>query len=134
MRTQANRVDRWAAGLVGIWLSIGRDGSPQRNFIPGFIIVLTGWAMSSHPQEMMISAMTHKMFGYTLMGVGFTRIIEICFVLNDQPGVSDDGRQIKAFQYVPVFVSYFFILWETNYRLTSSIASIRCRLPLHGCE
>ncbi|KAK4158762.1 hypothetical protein QBC43DRAFT_328396 [Cladorrhinum sp. PSN259] len=96
----------WAAGLVGIWLSIGRDGLPKRNFIPGFIILLTGWAMSSHPQEMMISAMTHKMFGYTLMGVGVTRIIEICFVLNDQPGVSEDGKEIKAFQYVPIFLLY----------------------------
>ena len=95
----------WSAGLVGVWLSKDRDGSPKRNFIPGFIILITGWAMSSHPQELMISAMTHKMFGYTLMGVGFTRIIEISFVLRDKPGISEDGTQTNSFQYIPVFVS-----------------------------
>ncbi len=95
----------WSAGLVGVWLSKDREGNPKRNFIPGFIILITGWAMSAHPQELMISAMTHKMFGYTLMGVGFTRIIEISFVLRDKPGVSEDGTQTNSFQYIPVFVS-----------------------------
>ncbi|KAI0123367.1 hypothetical protein BJ170DRAFT_106600 [Xylariales sp. AK1849] len=96
----------WAAGLAGVWLSRDRDGRPQRNFIPGFVILITGWAMSAHPQELMISAETHKMFGYTLMSVGLTRIIEISFVLRDRTGVSEDGRQANSFQYIPVFLLY----------------------------
>ena len=95
----------WSAGLVGVWLSRDRDGQPKRNFIPGFIILITGWGMSAHPQELMISAMTHKAFGYTLMAAGLTRIIEVSFVLRDKPGVSDDGREHNSFQYIPVFVS-----------------------------
>ena len=95
----------WSAGLVGVWLSRDRDGQPKRNFIPGFVILITGWGMSAHPQELMISAMTHKMFGYTLMAAGLTRIIEVSFVLRDKPGVSDDGREHNSFQYIPVFVS-----------------------------
>lgn len=96
----------WAAGLAGVWLSKDRDGRPQRNFIPGFVILITGWAMSAHPQELMISAETHKMFGYTLMAAGLTRIIEVSFVLRDRPGVSEDGRQTSSFQFVPIFVSF----------------------------
>ena len=95
----------WCAGLAGIWLSKDRDGNPKRNFIPGFVIFMTGWAMSAHPQELMVSAMTHSMFGYTLMAVGLTRIIEISFVLRDAPGVAKDGRQWSSFQFIPVFVS-----------------------------
>ncbi|KAI6081845.1 hypothetical protein F4821DRAFT_17805 [Hypoxylon rubiginosum] len=96
----------WAAGLAGVWLSKDRDGRPQRNFIPGFVILITGWAMSAHPQELMISAETHKMFGYTLMAAGLTRIIEVSFVLRDRPGVSEDGRQTSSFQFVPIFLLY----------------------------
>lgn len=96
----------WSAGLVGVWLSKDRDGAPKRNFIPGFVILITGWAMSAHPQELMISAMTHKMFGYTLMAAGLTRIIEVSFVLRDKPGISEDGREHNSFQYIPVFVSF----------------------------
>lgn len=95
----------WSAGLAGIWLSSDRDGRPQRNFIPGFVILITGWAMSAHPQDMMISAETHKMFGYTLMAAGATRIIEVSFVLRDRPGMSEDGHETSSFQYVPIFVS-----------------------------
>ncbi|KAK3326189.1 hypothetical protein B0H66DRAFT_149688 [Apodospora peruviana] len=96
----------WAAGLAGVWLSRSRDGSPQRNFIPGFILLMTGWAMSSHPQELMISAMTHKMFGYTLMAAGLTRMIEISFVLQDKAAISENGSDTHSFQYVPVFLLY----------------------------
>jgi hypothetical protein len=94
----------WSAGLAGVWLSRGRDGSPKRNFVPGFVILVTGWAMSAHPQDLPISAMTHKMFGYTLMAAGFTRIIEIAFVLKDKTGVSDGGYDTNSFQYIPAFV------------------------------
>lgn len=95
----------WAAGLAGLWLSRDRDGRPQRNFIPAFVILITGWGMSAHPQELMVSAMTHKMFGYTLMAVGVTRIIEISFVLRDRQGLAENGRETNSFQYIPVFVS-----------------------------
>lgn len=95
----------WCAGLAGVWLSRGRDGSPKRNFIPGFVILMTGWAMSAHPQDLAVSAMTHKIFGYTLMAVGVTRIIEIAFILQDKPGISEDGTESHSFQYIPIFVS-----------------------------
>ncbi|KAK1756962.1 hypothetical protein QBC47DRAFT_297440 [Echria macrotheca] len=96
----------WCAGLAGVWLSRGRDGAPKRNFIPGFVILITGWAMSAHPQDLMISAMTHKIFGYTLMAVGLTRIIEIAFILQDKPGVSEDGTESHSFQYIPIFLLF----------------------------
>ncbi|KAK4148308.1 uncharacterized protein C8A04DRAFT_33754 [Dichotomopilus funicola] len=96
----------WSAGLVGVWLSRDRHGAPKRNFIPGFVILITGWGMSAHPQELMISAMTHKMFGYTLMAAGITRIIEVSFILRDKPGISEDGTEINSFQFIPVFLLY----------------------------
>ncbi|CEJ94431.1 Putative YTP1-like protein [[Torrubiella] hemipterigena] len=96
----------WCAGLAGMWLSRDRDGNPKRNFIPGFVILMTGWAMSAHPQELMVSAMTHATFGKTLMGAGATRIIEIAFVLKDKQSIAEDGRSWNSFQYVPVFLLY----------------------------
>lgn len=96
----------WCAGLAGIWLSRDRDGNPKRNFIPGFVIFITGWAMGAHPQELMVSEMTHTMFGYTLMGAGATRIIEVAFVMNDKQSASDDGRTWNSFQFVPIYVRY----------------------------
>ncbi|KAI8626351.1 hypothetical protein F5Y19DRAFT_466523 [Xylariaceae sp. FL1651] len=96
----------WCAGLVGIWLSRDRDGRPQRNFIPGFIILITGWAFAGHPQDLMISAEVHKMYGYSLMAAGVTRIIEVSFVLRDRAGMSSDGREINSFQYVPIFLLF----------------------------
>ena len=94
----------WCAGLAGVWLSKNRDGSPKRNFIPGFVIMMTGWGMSAHPQELMVSAATHSMFGYTLMAAGITRIIEIAFVVRDQVGVGKTGYETNSFQFIPVFV------------------------------
>ncbi|EFX02184.1 integral membrane protein [Grosmannia clavigera kw1407] len=96
----------WSAGLAGIWLSRTRDGRPQRNFVPGFVLFLTGWAMSSHPQELMISAATHAMFGYSLMACGVTRIIEVAFLLRDRNSISADGIEINSFQYISVFLLY----------------------------
>ncbi|KAI1283517.1 hypothetical protein F5Y07DRAFT_349886 [Xylaria sp. FL0933] len=96
----------WCAGLVGIWLSRDRDGRPQRNVIPGFIILLTGWAFGGHPQHVHVSAEVHKVYGYTLMAAGATRIIEISFVLRDLPGLSADGRVTNSFQYIPVFLLF----------------------------
>lgn len=101
----------WAAGLVGIWLSRDRQGRPKRNLIPGIVIAMTGWAMSSHPQDLPISTMIHTVFGYTLMGAGISRIIEISFVLKDKttlvgPEGGDVDSQINSFQYMPIFLLY----------------------------
>lgn len=101
----------WAAGLVGIWLSRDRQGRPKRNLIPGIVILLTGWAMSAHPQHLELSTHVHSVFGYTLMSAGLTRIIEISFVLRDKntldvtPDGSNDG-EINSFQYLPPFLLY----------------------------
>lgn len=100
----------WCAGLVGIWLSRTRDGRPKRNIIPGIVILLTGYAMSGHPQELHLSTMVHSFFGYTLMSAGLTRIIEISFVLKDRATLSPDGNDPNSFQYIPVFVSYSLML------------------------
>ncbi len=96
----------WCAGLVGIWLSRKRDGRPKRNLIPGIVILLTGWGMSAHPQELPLSTMVHAMFGYTLMLAGLTRIIEISFVLRDRSTLSSDGSDPNSFQHLPPFVSH----------------------------
>ena len=95
----------WCAGLVGIWLSRKRDGRPKRNLIPGIVILLTGYAMSAHPQSLPLSTMVHAVFGYTLMAAGLTRIIEIAFVLRDRNATSDDGSDPNSFQYLTPFVS-----------------------------
>jgi hypothetical protein len=95
----------WCAGLLGLWLSRTRDGRPKRNLIPGIVILLTGYAMSAHPQNLPLSTMVHSVFGYTLMAAGATRIIEIAFVLRDRNSVSDDGADANSFQHLPPFVS-----------------------------
>jgi Protein of unknown function (Ytp1)/Domain of unknown function (DUF2427) len=95
----------WAAGLLGVWLSRGRNGEPKRNLIPALVILMTGWAMSSHPQSMMISTMTHAIFGYTLMAAAIIRIMEISFVLKDKATLSEDGTAPNSFQYLTPFVS-----------------------------
>jgi len=97
----------WCAGLLGVWLSRGRNGEPKRTLIPALVILFTGWAMSSHPQSMMISTMTHSIFGYTLMGAAVVRIIEVSFVLKDKPTLSEDGTSPNSFQFLPPFVSIF---------------------------
>ncbi|KAE8552994.1 hypothetical protein EYB25_004373 [Talaromyces marneffei] len=96
----------WCAGLLGMWLSRKRNGSPKRNLIPAIVILLTGYAMSSHPQTLMLSTMVHSVFGYTLMAAGLTRIIEISFVLRDRPTLSPDGSDPHSFQYLPPFLLY----------------------------
>ncbi|KAI9766802.1 MAG: hypothetical protein M1840_006277 [Geoglossum simile] len=96
----------WCAGLVGIWLSRKRDGSPKRNIIPAFVIILTGYAMSAHQQHLKLSTMVHSIFGYTLMAAGLTRIIEISFVLRDRAATSKDGYDPNSFQYLTPFLLY----------------------------
>lgn len=92
----------WCAGLLGVWLSRSRGGRPRRNILPGLVILMTGWAMSAHPQDLPLSTMVHSVFGYTLMAAGATRIIEICFVLKDSRG----GGEPNSWQHLPPFVSY----------------------------
>lgn len=94
----------WCAGLLGVWLSFRKDRGPKRNFLPGLVIALTGWAMSSHPQHIPLSSMVHSIFGYSLMIAGVSRIIEVAFLLRDKPTASEDGEP-NSFQYIPAFVS-----------------------------
>ncbi len=95
----------WCAGLLGMWLSRKRDGRPKRNLIPGIVILLTGWAMSGHPQSLHLSTMVHKVFGYTLMAAGAARIVEISFVLKDRNSISKNPEETNSFQYLTPFVS-----------------------------
>jgi hypothetical protein len=111
----------WAAGLAGIWLSRSRDGSPRRNFVPGFVLFLTGWGMSAHPQHSMLSTMVHTAFGYTLMAAGITRFIEVAFVLHDK--ASTESGEPSSFQYVPPFVSLYPLLLSNHVMLTSEPSS-----------
>ncbi|KAF2263859.1 integral membrane protein-like protein [Lojkania enalia] len=96
----------WCAGLLGIWLSRKRDGRPKRNLIPAIVILLTGYAMSAHPQHLPLSTMIHTIFGYTLMAAGLTRIIEISFVLKDRNSTTEDGSDPSSFQYLTPFLLY----------------------------
>ncbi|MCJ1304946.1 hypothetical protein MMC08_007759 [Hypocenomyce scalaris] len=97
----------WCAGLLGVWLSRKRDGRPKRNLIPGIVILMTGWAMSAHPQSLPLSTMVHSVFGYTLMAAGATRIVEIAFVLRDRNSISSrHGDETNSFQYLPPFLLY----------------------------
>lgn len=87
----------WAGGMLGLFLS--RKG--RRSFVPAAIIVMTGWGMSAHTQSLMISTKIHAMFGYALMAAGVCRIIEVCFVLHDQPTPPGLAR---VFQQLPPYL------------------------------
>ncbi|KAK9247397.1 hypothetical protein V1506DRAFT_470741 [Lipomyces tetrasporus] len=89
----------WCAGMLGLFLS-RKNGRPQRNHIPGLVILLTGWAMSVHAQHLELSTKVHAMFGYALMAAGICRIIEVSFVLHD---ANTDG-EVKSFQYLSPFL------------------------------
>ena len=92
----------FCGGILGTFLSF-RKGKPQRNIIPAVIIVLTGWSMASHAQELEFSTNMHGVFGHTLMAAGVTRIFEIVVVLRDAWNAGEN--EIRAFQYLPPFVS-----------------------------
>ncbi|KAL9014850.1 MAG: hypothetical protein Q9173_000517 [Seirophora scorigena] len=98
----------WCAGLLGVWLSRKRDGRPKRNLIPAMVILITGWAMSAHPQGLELSTHVHTVFGYTLMAAGASRIVEIAFVLRDRGSVDDDGKgdEASSWQYLTPFLLY----------------------------
>ncbi|BFZ61180.1 hypothetical protein YB2330_002239 [Saitoella coloradoensis] len=91
----------WCAGILGVLLS-RRGGKPTRNIIPGLVIFLTGWAMSSHVQHLEVSSKLHATFGYTLMAAGLARIIEVAFLLRDESAVPEGA--INSFQYLPPFL------------------------------
>ena len=96
----------WCAGLMGVWFSRKRDGRPRRNLIPAIVVIVTGWAMSAHPQNLPLSTMVHTVFGYTLMAAGAARIVEISFVLRDQNCLdSRNGEENNSFQFLTPFVS-----------------------------
>ena len=96
----------WCAGLLGIWLSRKRDGRPKRNLIPAIVLMMTGWAMSAHPQNLELSTHVHTVFGYTLMAAGAVRIVEIAFVLKDRASVSRRAtEETSSFQYLTPYVS-----------------------------
>lgn len=86
----------WACGgFLGLWLS--RKG--QRSFIPALLLIYTGWSMSQHVQHLELSTKIHAMFGLVLMAGGFSRIIEILFVLKDK--FCSESGGIISFQYFP---------------------------------
>ncbi|EGE03923.1 integral membrane protein [Trichophyton equinum CBS 127.97] len=107
----------WCAGLLGMWLSRKRNGRPKRNIFPAVVILLTGYAMSSHAQHLMLSTIVHSVFGYTLMAAGAARIIEISFVLKDRSTLSPDGSDPNSFQYLTpylLFASGFIFMGATE--------------------
>lgn len=117
----------WCAGLLGVWLSRTRDGRPKRNLIPAIVIFLTGWAMSSHAQHLMISTAVHTVFGYTLMAAGLTRIIEISIVLRDRSTIdARHAEESNSFQFLTPFVSSLAILHTPRSML---IGSYSCSTP-----
>lgn len=85
----------WAGGLLGMWL-----GRKSRNFVPGIILIFTGFSMSQHAQHLEISTKIHSLFGIALMGAGLLRVIEISFLLND----TQSSTKILSFQHLPPFL------------------------------
>ena len=65
-------------------------------------IIMTGWGMSAHEQHLMISSKIHGLFGYALIAAGVMRLIEICFVLNDN---ATPHGVVRIFQHLPPYVS-----------------------------
>lgn len=90
----------WGGGLVGMWQTRNQN---RRSFIPALLLVFTGWAMLEHNQHLVVSSKVHAMFGLILMGAGFSRIIEILFLLWDKTCGTDNGGRIYSFQYFPPF-------------------------------
>lgn len=93
----------WCAGMVGILLSRDKVTKQfsRRNPVPALVMIFTGWAMSEHAQHLMISTKVHAFFGYALMAAGISRIIEVSFILKDEPA---DSSKIRSFQYLTPFL------------------------------
>lgn len=62
--------------------------------------------MANHGQHLEFSTTVHKAFGYSLIAAGLTRLVEICFVLNDRPtpSTSLSDSKVRAFQHLPPFL------------------------------
>ncbi|GAA5919595.1 hypothetical protein JCM1841_001067 [Sporobolomyces salmonicolor] len=91
----------WAGGALGVWM--GRNA--KRNVMPAIIIAMTGFAMANHGQALEFSTSVHKLFGASLMAAGGARIIEICFVLKDEPTPPTSAHQgPRAFQHLTPFL------------------------------
>lgn len=112
----------WAAGLLGLFLSRNSGGQPKRNLVPGMVLILTGYAMSAHPQHNPLSAMVHVVFGYTLMAAGLARIIEISFILGDKPSLDE----VASWQYLPPYLLFAsgFIFQCANEEQVAWVSSI----------
>jgi hypothetical protein len=77
--------------------------------------MITGYAMSAHPQHLPISTMIHTVFGYTLMAAGAVRLAEISFVLRDRSTSSSDPFEPSSFQYLTPFVSVLPLVRSEKY-------------------
>ncbi|RLV94592.1 Protein YTP1 [Spathaspora sp. JA1] len=88
----------WAGGLLGMFLS----RKNKRSFIPGLLLIFTGYSMSAHSQHLMISTKVHAVFGIALMSAGVSRIVEISFLLAGKSCSLPNG-EILQFQYFPSF-------------------------------
>ncbi|KAF9026309.1 hypothetical protein BDZ89DRAFT_1134884 [Hymenopellis radicata] len=91
----------WTGGALGIFLARNN----QRNVVPGLIIILTGWGMSEHAQELMISTRVHAVFAddddtnseHTLAG-GTQTPIPATEVNTAKAGAA------RAFRHLPAFL------------------------------
>ncbi|CAG8786185.1 16042_t:CDS:1, partial [Cetraspora pellucida] len=72
----------WSGGLLGIYLS---RKNAKRNLIPSLIIIFTGYILSQQAQQLDISSEIQRMFGFTLMGAGIARLIEVCYLVVEKP-------------------------------------------------
>ncbi|KAL1923517.1 uncharacterized protein VTP21DRAFT_8497 [Calcarisporiella thermophila] len=86
----------WTGGMVGIFLS--RNG--KRSVVPALVILFTGYSMVGHAQHSQYSLKIHSLFGYVLMSGAISRIIEVCFVVNE----NSEMDKIHPFQHLPCFL------------------------------
>lgn len=63
---------------------------------------MTGFAFGAHMQHVEGSTMIHTILGSSMAAAGFSRIVEICFVLKEGYGDQDD---VKSWQHI--YVSSF---------------------------
>jgi len=74
--------------------------------------------MSAHEQHLMISSKIHGLFGYALIAAGVMRLIEICFVLNDN---ATPHGVVRIFQHLPPYVSSNeYILYHADHTASCS--------------
>lgn len=58
-------------------------------------------SFGGHVQKLEVSSLVHKVLAWALGSAGVVRIVEICFVLNDQPsGEGPRGEGVKAWQHL----------------------------------